>query len=86
MIKYVDYFVPDERISCQTIFEESSKKDKLPKEFKTVDEISNFFKSIINIDEIAYSGELDEEKMLCCLLDNFFNKKIVEKDRTLFTI
>jgi 3-oxoacyl-[acyl-carrier-protein] synthase III len=81
MIKYVNYFVPDLRLSCETIFSEAEKKEKLPQEFKTAGETFKFFKDTIDLVEVTDANSMSEVDMLSLLLDDFFNKDLVEKHK-----
>ncbi|MFK7059265.1 hypothetical protein V3Q90_03890 [Flavobacterium oreochromis] len=81
MIKYLDYYIPKERISIEEIFTKVAESKKIPKAFTTANEAINFFKTSINLTEVAYADTMKEETMFDILLNNFFEKKIIDKQK-----
>ena len=59
MIKYLDYYVPEERISVATVFN-AIDEEKIPAFFETRADGIAFFKSVLNLKEVADAGQKTE--------------------------
>ncbi len=77
MIKYIDYFVPDERISVATIFDQVDQQNKLPSFFETQDEGIQFFKNVLNTTEVSCAENLSEIDLIDPVLNKFFEQGLI---------
>lgn len=81
MIKYLDYYIPADRLSVEEIFEKAAELGKVPKAFNTANEGVDFFESAVNLKEVAYASTIEEAQMFDKLLNSFFTAKIIDKDK-----
>jgi len=77
MIKYIDYFIPEERIQVETVFDLVEDKKKLPSLFETKDDGVAFFKNVLNLSEVANAGTTSEVDLLHPVLSRFFDKNMI---------
>lgn len=77
MIKYLDYYIPEYRLSLEVIFQDATEKGNLHSAFKTADEGIQFFQQTINLQTVSYAGRMKVIDMLDVLLNRFLECKIV---------
>ncbi|WP_430412292.1 hypothetical protein [Kordia sp.] len=80
MIKYLDYIVPEDRLSTQKIFEEVIQNEMLPEVFSSPEEGIAFFDDTLNLKEVAIANSFSETEMLLTLMNRFFDQGIVSKN------
>lgn len=76
MIKYVDYYVPQARVTLETVFDNISGTGKLPAAFETQEDGIHFFRNVTGIQEVAHAAEITEAEQLHILLSRFFDSNI----------
>jgi len=76
MIKHIDYFVPKERVSVETIFSEVN-KENLPVFFETQEDGISFFENILKLKEVSDAQSMTEFDLLDTLFQKNFNEKAI---------
>jgi len=78
MINYLDYYIPEERISVESVFNSLKAETDLAAPFNTSEDGIAFFNHVLGLREVAYAADMEEVEMLKPLLTKFLHSNIVE--------
>ena len=78
MINYIDYFIPEHRMSIEKVFNCLTTKTALPAAFETCEDGIAFFKNVLGLKEVPDATGMNEAEMLAPVLTRFFETNTVE--------
>jgi len=81
MIKYIDCYIPEDRMSVATVFDAVEEKRRLPLSFSTKEAGVAFFSEVLQLHDVAHAMEIGETEMIARVMQPFLEKELVKPDQ-----
>jgi 3-oxoacyl-[acyl-carrier-protein] synthase III len=77
MLKYIDCYIPEGRISVSRVMDSVQEKNKLPSSFQTKEAGVSFFNNVLQLSEVSYAHGTSEIEMIDNVIQPFLDKQVI---------